>query len=105
MFSACRRIDNIEALKAFEYGYLFKMIGYGYGNKYTTAGNDSRGIDVAVIMREETRDGKPIEFVRMTSHAHLTRKSYEQAFVLTAPQSGGTGFTRGCPARCGPASF
>jgi len=65
-------VDNIEALKAFEYGYLFKMVGRGYRQKYTTAGNDSRGIDVAVMMRDETQDGQPVEFVRMTSHAPLT---------------------------------
>ena len=67
-----QEIDNIEALRAFEYGYLFKMIGEGYRNKYTTTGNDSRGIDVAMMMRAETADGEPIEFVRMTSHAHHT---------------------------------
>ena len=38
-----QEVDNIEALKAFEYGYLFKMIGHGYREKYTTAGNDTRG--------------------------------------------------------------
>lgn len=67
-----QEVDNIESLKAFEYGYLFKMVGQGYRQKYTTAGNDLRGIDVAVMMREQTIDGRPIEFVRMTSHAHLT---------------------------------
>jgi predicted extracellular nuclease len=67
-----QEVDNIEALKAFEYGYLFKMVGEGYRQKYTSTGNDSRGIDVAVMMREETRHGQPIEFVRMTSHATVT---------------------------------
>lgn len=67
-----QEVDNIEALKAFEYGYLFKMIGQGYRDKYTTPGNDGRGIDVAVMVRAETADGQPIEFVRMQSHAHLT---------------------------------
>jgi predicted extracellular nuclease len=67
-----QEVDNIEALKAFEYGYLFKMVGQGYRQKFTTAGNDSRGIDVAVMTREQTRDGQPIEFVRMNSHAALT---------------------------------
>jgi predicted extracellular nuclease len=67
-----QEVDNIEALKAFEYGYLFKMIGHGYRQKFTTAGNDSRGIDVAVMLRDETRDGQRIEFVRMTSHAPIT---------------------------------
>ncbi|MFC5387447.1 endonuclease/exonuclease/phosphatase family protein [Aquamicrobium segne] len=67
-----QEVDNIEALKAFEYGYLFKMVGHGYRQKYTTSGNDSRGIDVALMMRDETADGQPIEFIRMTSHAHLT---------------------------------
>ncbi|WP_265518064.1 endonuclease/exonuclease/phosphatase family protein [Nitratireductor luteus] len=67
-----QEVDNLAALKAFEYGYLFKMIGSGYREKYSTAGNDGRGIDVAVMMRLETADGQPIEFERMTSHAHLT---------------------------------
>ncbi len=75
-----QEVDNIEALKAFEYGYLFKMVGQGYRQKYTTAGNDSRGIDVALMMRNETAQGQPIEFVRMTSHAHLT---YEELSLHT----------------------
>ncbi|CAN7153894.1 endonuclease/exonuclease/phosphatase family protein [Aminobacter aminovorans] len=77
-----QEVDNIEALKAFEYGYLFKMVGQGYQHKYTTSGNDSRGIDVAVMMRAETSHGEPIEFVRMTSHAHVT---FEQ-FGLHTPE-------------------
>ena len=77
-----QEVDNIEALKAFEYGYLFKMVGQGYRQKYTTAGNDLRGIDVAVMMRNETAQGQPIEFVRMTSHAYVT---FEQ-FGLHTPE-------------------
>ncbi|KQZ81431.1 endonuclease [Mesorhizobium sp. Root157] len=77
-----QEVDNVEALKAFEYGYLFKMVGQGYRQKYTTAGNDSRGIDVALMMRDETAHGQPIEFVRMTSHAHVT---FEQ-FGLHTPE-------------------
>lgn len=67
-----QEVDNLAALKAFEYGYLFKMIGEGYREKYSSQGNDGRGIDVAIMMRRETADGEPIEFVGMTSHAHLT---------------------------------
>lgn len=67
-----QEVDNIEALKAFEFGYLFKMVGNGYRHKYLIEGNDSRGIDVAVMMREQTRDGQPIEFVAMKTHAHMT---------------------------------
>ncbi len=82
-----QEVDNIEALRAFEYGYLFKMVGQGYRQKYTTSGNDTRGIDVAVMMRTETADGEPIEFVRMTSHAHVT---YEE-FGLQSPELIATG--------------
>ncbi|MDH4412511.1 MAG: endonuclease/exonuclease/phosphatase family protein [Rhizobium sp.] len=67
-----QEVDNMEALKAFEYGYLFRMVGSGYRQKYLVEGNDSRGIDVAVLMREETRDGQPIEVRDVTSHAALT---------------------------------
>ena len=71
-----QEIDNLEALKAFEYGYLFKMVGQGYRNKYTSTGNDSRGIDVAVMMRDETAHGQKIDFVRMTSHAAVTFEEF-----------------------------
>lgn len=67
-----QEIENIEALNAFEYGYLYKMTGRGYRHKYLKEGNDGRGIDVAVMTREETADGDAIEFVDMQSHAHLT---------------------------------
>ena len=67
-----QEVENIEALKAFEYGYLFKMVGRGYRNKYLIEGNDGRGIDVAVMMREETATGEKIEFLSMKSHAHVT---------------------------------
>ncbi|MBX3597264.1 MAG: endonuclease/exonuclease/phosphatase family protein [Rhizobiaceae bacterium] len=77
-----QEVDNIEALNAFEYGYLFRMVGQGYRQKYTTAGNDGRGIDVGIMMREQTADGQPIEYVRMTSHAHHT---YEE-LGLYVPQ-------------------
>lgn len=67
-----QEIDNMPALHAFEYGYLFRMIGHGYMQKHLVEGNDSRGIDVAVLMREKTRHGQPIELVDIRSHAMLT---------------------------------
>ena len=67
-----QEVDNLEALKAFEYGYLFKMIGRGYRHVHMAEGNDGRGIDVAVMIRDETRDGQAIEFLNMQSHAGLT---------------------------------
>lgn len=67
-----QEVDNLDALHAFEYGYLFKMVGSGYRHKYLAPGNDGRGIDVAVMMRDETHDGQPIEFQAMQSHAHVT---------------------------------
>ncbi|OCP38671.1 endonuclease/exonuclease/phosphatase family protein [Ensifer sp. LC163] len=64
--------DNMASLQAFEYNYLFRMVGNGYRQKYLIEGNDSRGIDVAVLMREETLDGQPIECLEVKSHAGLT---------------------------------
>ncbi|MCX8279540.1 endonuclease/exonuclease/phosphatase family protein [Phyllobacterium sp. 0TCS1.6C] len=77
-----QEVDNIGALNAFEFGYLFKMVGEGYRHKYMVEGNDSRGIDVAVLVRDQTRDGEAIEFVEMTSHAHVTY----QEFGLHTPE-------------------
>lgn len=67
-----QEVDNMAALQAFEYGYLFRMVGSGYRQKYLVEGNDSRGIDVAVLMREETHDGQKIELRDIKSHAPLT---------------------------------
>ncbi|TCU10448.1 endonuclease/exonuclease/phosphatase family protein [Rhizobium sullae] len=72
-----QEIDNIEALQAFEYGYLFRMVGTGYRQKYLVKGNDSRGIDVAVLMREETHDGQKIELNEIKSHAMLTYRDLD----------------------------
>ncbi|MCB1461403.1 MAG: endonuclease/exonuclease/phosphatase family protein [Nitratireductor sp.] len=71
-----QEVENLDALAAFEYGYLFKMIGSGYRRKYLMEGNDGRGIDVAVMTRDETADGDPIEFVAMRSHAHRTYEDF-----------------------------
>jgi predicted extracellular nuclease len=67
-----QEVDNLAALHAFEYGYLYRMVGNGYRQKYLVEGNDSRGIDVAVMMREQTRDGQSIELKEITSHAMVT---------------------------------
>ncbi|NTE86748.1 endonuclease/exonuclease/phosphatase family protein [Agrobacterium rubi] len=72
-----QEVDNMAALQAFEYGYLYRMVGNGYRQKYLVEGNDSRGIDVAVIMREETLDGEKIELVEIKSHATLTYRELE----------------------------
>lgn len=71
-----QEVDNLAALNAFEYGYLFRMVGHGYRNKYLVDGNDSRGIDVAVMVRDQTRDGQPIEVSSVTSYAHVTYSDY-----------------------------
>lgn len=67
-----QEVDDLEALNALEYGYLFKMVGQGYKHKYLIDGNDSRGIDVSVMMRDTTKSGHDIELVKLESNAHLT---------------------------------
>jgi predicted extracellular nuclease len=56
------------------------MIGDGYRHKVLIDGNDSRGINLALMTREHTLDGAKIEILEVTSHAHL---SYEAAGVYT----------------------
>ncbi len=53
------------------------MTSNGYKQKFLIEGNDSRGIDVAVMAREKTRDGQEIEFQRIKSHAALTYDDLE----------------------------
>jgi len=72
-----QEIDNMAALEAFESGYLFRMMGNGYRRKYLVEGNDSRGIDVAVLMREQTRDGERIELKSITSHLEVTYAQFD----------------------------
>lgn len=81
-----QEVESLDALNAFEYGYLYKMVGEGYRQKYLIKGNDSRGIDVAVMMRERTRDGEPIEFIDIRSHAAVTFRDfglYDEALTVT----------------------
>lgn len=82
-----QEVDDIAALRAFEYGYLFKMVGAGYRNKHVSTGNDSRGIDVAVMFREETRHGQKIVLAKATSHAAVTYAD----FGLHTPELGSLG--------------
>lgn len=72
-----QEVDNMAALEAFEYGYLYRMAGNGYRQKYLVEGNDGRGIDVAVLMREETRGGDRIEVLDVHSHATLTYRDLD----------------------------
>ncbi len=80
-----QEVDNIESLQAFEYGYLFRMAGNGYRQRYLIEGNDKRGIDVAVLMRERTRDGQAIECVDVRSHAALTYRDLDLYLPELAP--------------------
>lgn len=93
-----QEVDNLDALRAFEYGYLFRMVGNGYRQHYLIEGNDTRGIDVAVLMREETRDGQKIECVDVRSHAGTTYREFD-LFAAALPDGTGADdrvFKRDC---------
>ncbi|WP_339765372.1 endonuclease/exonuclease/phosphatase family protein [uncultured Hoeflea sp.] len=75
-----QEVENLDTLHRFEYGYLFKMIGDGYRHKVLIDGNDGRGINLALMTRDRTLDGAPIEVLEVTSHAHLT---YEKLGLYT----------------------
>lgn len=94
-----QEVENLEALDAFEYGHLFKMAGQGYRHKYLIEGNDTRGIDVCVMMRDETASGESIEFVSMKSHAKLTYKDlgiHNKALAETGNELNERIFRRDC---------
>ncbi|MCY0095956.1 endonuclease/exonuclease/phosphatase family protein [Hoeflea ulvae] len=80
-----QEVENLDTLHRFEYGYLFKMIGDGYRHKVLIEANDSRGINLALLAREETLDGARIEILSVTSHAHQT---YESMGLYTAELEG-----------------
>jgi len=94
-----QEVENLDALHSFEYGYLFKMAGHGYRHKYLVEGNDTRGIDVCVMMRDETATGEKIEFVSMKSHAHLTYADlgiHNKALAETGNEANERIFRRDC---------
>lgn len=94
-----QEVENIQALKSFEYGYLFRMVGWGYRHKFLIEGNDGRGIDVAVMARDETADGQKIEFVAMKSHAHLSYRDlalYNKTLKALDLEPDGKIFRRDC---------
>ncbi len=68
----CQEVEGEAALNAFEAGYLYRMIGFGYPFKHMSTGNDTRGINVGAMFRSQTADGEAIELVKITSHAALT---------------------------------
>jgi endonuclease/exonuclease/phosphatase family metal-dependent hydrolase len=68
----CQEVEGEAALKAFEAGYLYRMIGFGYPFKQMSVGNDTRGINVGAMFRSQTADGEAIELVKIISHAALT---------------------------------
>ncbi|MEE9375789.1 MAG: endonuclease/exonuclease/phosphatase family protein [Rhizobiaceae bacterium] len=67
-----QEIENLDALKAFEKEYLSPLTGLTYPNKVWFEGNDSRGIDVALMARDKTANGETIEITKVKSHAKRT---------------------------------
>ncbi len=67
-----QEVENLATLEAFERNYLYRMTGLEYPNKVWIEGNDSRGIDVALMAREQTADGRKISVERIKSHRKST---------------------------------
>ncbi len=67
-----QEVENLETLEAFERSYLYRMTGLSYPHKVWKQGNDGRGIDVALMAREKTRDGRPIELINAKTHRKVT---------------------------------
>ena len=81
-----QEIESLDALAAFEANYLYRMVGNGYPHKYLIEGNDSRGIDVAVMLRDRTSTGERIDFVSIRSHASVTYAELNLFSPSLAPQ-------------------
>lgn len=93
-----QEIESLDALGAFEANYLYRMVGNGYPHKYLIEGNDTRGIDVAVMLRDHTSTGEPIDFVSIRSHAAVTYGEMNLFSPQLAPQEKPTDriFRRDC---------
>ena len=69
---ALQEVENAETLDAFCDNYLERMFALRYEERHVVEGNDTRGIDVALLARRTARDGTPIEVLQVRSNAHLT---------------------------------
>ena len=67
-----QEVEDLKTLESFEANFLLPMTGLTYPHKIWIEGNDGRGIDVAVMAREETANGEPIEILAVKSHAERT---------------------------------
>ncbi len=67
-----QEVENLDTLEAFEQNYLSRMTGLSYPEKVWIEGNDTRGIDVALMAREKTADGRSIELTEIVSHQSKT---------------------------------
>ncbi|MEM1317503.1 MAG: endonuclease/exonuclease/phosphatase family protein [Pseudomonadota bacterium] len=67
-----QEVEDLDTLEAFERNYLLPMTGLSYPQKEWRLGNDGRGIDVALMARETTAGGEPIEIRSVKSHAART---------------------------------
>lgn len=63
-----QEVENLDALEDFEREYLEPLTGLEYPQKEWIEGNDSRGIDVCLMARNETSTGEKIEITRVKSH-------------------------------------
>ena len=67
-----QEVENADTLDAFCDSYLERMFALRYPERHVLQGNDTRGIDVALIARRTARDGTAIEVLEVRSNAHLT---------------------------------
>ncbi|MEM8751088.1 MAG: endonuclease [Pseudomonadota bacterium] len=66
-----QEVEDLATLEAFEDEYLYPMTGLSYPQKVWRQGNDSRGIDVALMARSHTADGETITIDAVRSHRKL----------------------------------
>ena len=73
-----QEVENLKTLEAFEKNYLYPMTGLSYPQKVWIEGNDSRGIDVALMARNTTANGEKIQITKVKSHH---KRSYKELGV------------------------
>ena len=72
-----QEVDNLAALQAFEYGYLYKMVGSGYRHKFTTPRQMTDAASMSPSCCAKRRaTAQPIEVEEMVSHAHVTFEEF-----------------------------